>query len=250
MTVLYPKSTFKLAQTFRLGCFGPTGSGKTTLLADLCNYPEQFILTVGDTLQVLYCYNSVKPDIERETFFHRGLPDIGEILSLKRDCDHLVVVWDDLLEEFRQLDRERLGHYHSFLIDLSRKANISLILVSQTLFYPQCHFVRLFIRAMTTGVLFQFNADRHSLSRFVRQVYPDQRAYFYESYSDATDQSQGLIGGYLVCPISQSSPIHPTDLRLRNFLSVPEDPDLVTSVYRSEEDKENNRGNKIYENRL
>lgn len=230
-----PRSKFLLKPVFRIAVFGPPGSGKTTLLTDFINNIEAYF--VADSVKILYCFSSLKPDFERQVYFHRGVPSVSDIISLSRDSENLVVVFDDLLSLFSDLSSEDKTGYSSFITDYSRKLGISCFFVSQEIYHTKADFLRQFIKASTHAVLFRISTDRLSIQRFATQIYAHNRSHFLSSYQSATEDS---LGGYLVVPLNQTVTDHPTDTHLRNFLAAPRKLISPSTVFRK-------RGNYIYE---
>ena len=229
------RSKFSLKPVFRIAIFGPPGSGKTTLLTDFVNDIEAFF--DANQVKVLYCYNSIRPDFERQVYFHRGVPLVSDIISLSRDTENLVVIFDDLLTSFGDLSSEEKSSYSHFITDYSRKLGISSVFVSQEIYHTKADFQRQFIKASTLVVLFGISTDRLSIQRFATQIYAHNRPHFLSSYQSATE---GNLGGYLAVPLNQTVSNHPTDTHLCNFLAAPKRTVRPSTVFRE-------RGKYIYE---
>ena len=205
-------------------------------MTDFVNDIEWFF-DANSSIKVLYCYGSLKPEFERQVYFHRGVPSVTDIILLSRDTENLVVVFDDLLTLFSDLSTEDKTSYSSFITDYSRKLNISCIFVSQEIYHPRAEFLRQFVKASTHAVLFRISTDRLSIQRFATQIYAHNRSHFLSSYRSATE---GSLGGYLVVPLNQTVADKPSDTHLRNFLAAPKKPISPSTVFRR-------RGNYIYE---
>lgn len=66
------------------------------------------------------------------------------------------------------------------------------------------------------------------MRRLLSQVFDGKVEYFWDSYK----HSLGIrYGGYVVMPVSKSNPSESLNMNLRNFLSVPKNPRLITAVY-------------------
>ena len=194
------------------------------LLCNLDQYAEEAL-----TPRVLYCFNSHPPDsLPANARTHCGVPPLSEVVALARaEPSALYVVLDDLVPEMCGLDSKTSSQFCSFTIDVSRKENVSLFVISQNIYVPGI-FLKQFIRAATALVLFSYSQDHISLSRLLSQIFGGRKDYFYESFKHAMDLG---FGKYIYVPLMRTYPEQNLVKNIRNFWSVPKDSGLSNAVF-------------------
>ena len=174
---------------------------------------------VGRTMEILYTYNSVPPEVDRTIHMHQGLPSIPQIVDFakKYKSKGTILVLDDMNETLAALPSKQQLAYSSVITDISRKINCSIIWISQILFNSKLELLRIYKTCSTAFILFHFPGDLRSVSRLAGQICPTDTKNFMKAYQDAISYPRG----YLYCQLRAPGQNVNAGLHLRNYIAPP-----------------------------
>jgi hypothetical protein len=165
-----------------LGVFGCTQAGKSTFIYKLLD--QSAVQFSAPPKWVLYCYGVLPANsqdlintIEGLTL-HEGLPSEELIDELTVNKEHGIVVLDDLISSVVKSSKGE-----SLFIMGSHHKNITVILVSQNIFY-QGQAARTISLNMHYLVLFRNLRDKRQIRCLAQQIYPGQSNEFMSVYND------------------------------------------------------------------
>lgn len=167
---------------------GPSGSGKTTWVRNLLRL-KNHLFTVPPSKTFLFyhmpqlIYTEMKAEgLLDEMFNVRDVfPTLETLQSLVhplKDKGGCAVIFDDLVTTLTP-DFERI------FLNLSHHENVSVILMSQNMFYNDKIFRNLSLNSHYF-VLMKNGRDQQQVSILARQICPNNPKYILESYSDST----------------------------------------------------------------
>ena len=173
----------------------------------------------GQQMEILYTYNTVSPELDCTAHLHQGLPNVSDIVEFakKHKNNGTVLVLDDMNESLASLTSKQQLTYSSFITDISRKINCSIIWISQTLYHTKLELLRIYKTCSTGFILFNFPGDLRSVSRLAGQVCPTNTKGFMKAYQDAVSMPRG----YLYCQLRTPGQNVNAGLQLRNYISPP-----------------------------
>lgn len=114
--------------------------------------------------------------------FHEGLPDKQKIEEFTLDCNHSLIILDDLISKIVQSE-ELL---HLFAVTSHHKM-ASVVLLSQSL-YPPGKYAKSISLNCANFVLFRNPRDMRQIMTFASQILPGMTKYFMESYLKSTSE--------------------------------------------------------------
>ena len=195
--------------------------GKTYLIQALLSNLEVFMRDedVERSMEILYTYNSVPPEVDRTIHMHQGLPSVPQIVDFakKNKSKGTILVLDDMNETLAALPSKQQLAYSSFITDVSRKINCSIIWISQTLYNSKLELLRVYKTCSTAFILFHFPGDLRSVSRLAGQICPTDTKNFMKAYQDAISYPRG----YLYCQLRAPGNNENAGLQLRNYIAPP-----------------------------
>ena len=166
--------------------FGSSGSGKTFLTAEILKHRNYCFDKPVQRIHVFYaCYQRLYQELERQIpniSFFNCLPDDSHIQELSDPNSHDLIVLDDWAQESAKND----VILSLFVRDCHHK-NISLIMLTQQLFYPGIS--RRTQSLNTTCNIFMKNrAGADQVSIFARQRFPNRSKEFMATYDKVTSK--------------------------------------------------------------
>jgi len=168
---------------------GPSRSGKLSFTLGLAQHLDSLCPEPNFSGGIIWCY-SKKSSVPRQKLaaihtnvsFHEGVPqNFGDRLG--RPC---LIILDNLLNEV----------YSKDVCDLFTKGshhrNISVILITQNLFYQGCFCRDISLNAKYSEALKNVR-DKSQFQYLARQVHPEDSDSLYKSYLEATERSHGYL---------------------------------------------------------
>ena len=199
---------------------GSSGAGKTRLLID---YIENHQSLVKEKVIFLFCYNlnkpeNINPHFDTTVIYHKGLPSIRDIDSLKEQYinQRLEIIIDDCLTLLSNADAEIVHDYTLLISEISRRS-CRLFFLAQTVFGKSTLF-DLLRRNSSYTVYMSFLNDMSSINLLsTRQL---GKSNFKDIYISKVNKP----GSYLV--VDNNIHVKGDDISLklrkvRNFLWLP-----------------------------
>lgn len=165
----------------RIVIFGASGTGKTQLTAQILKHHDWcFSSPVKDVYYFYAHYQRVYQDLEREldniTFFN-CLPTEDILETISDPCTHSVIVVDDFGKEAAKSDL-----VESLFVRGCHHMNITLILLTQQLFYPGTQ--RRTQSVNTTHYILMRNpAGADQVAILAKQRFPGKSKEFMSTYN-------------------------------------------------------------------
>nr|DAC81316.1 TPA_asm: FtsK [Larimichthys croaker adintovirus] len=205
----------RLAAPFSCMIVGPSGCGKTYFVKSVIENCEHVINGVPDN--IVWIYTSFQPmyaelqKMNKKIKFVEGLPDSFDDTELfPPDQNHLIIL-DDVI--FQASDHPEVV---KIFTQYRHHRNMSVFMLTQNVFHRGKH-----SRTMSLNsnylVLFKNPRDKLQMNILAHQIFPSQKAFFLESFEDATKDPRG----YLLVDLTPSCP---EPYRLRTGILPPQWP--------------------------
>ena len=169
---------------------GPTKSGKTTFVRKLLE-KNRFSEKIHS---VLYCYGVDQPDVFKEfeilnleVRFHQGIPTM-DTLKKFQDGNFRVVVLDDLMQQVLKKGQE----VQDMFTQLCHHCNMTAIFITQNVLGQGKHARNIALNVHYL-VLFAQRRDASQIRYLGKQAFPQDSAYFWQSYEHATSKPFGHL---------------------------------------------------------
>ena len=165
-----------------LGIFGCTQAGKSSFVRKLL-YEASDLFTIKPEW-ILYCYGVEPANMEELStsiaglVMNEGLPSEELIAEKTMSREHGIIVLDDLMGAVMKSSKAE-----SLFIMGSHHKNLTVILVSQNLFY-QGKAARTISLNMHYMVLYRNLRDKRQIKSLAQQIFPGQVNNFMEVYND------------------------------------------------------------------
>ena len=167
----------KIVCPSRLVVAGPTMSGKSTFALNLIKYRKEIYSCVFDRIvyalpeSSIHLHQSFISKL-KEACSHieifEGVPNVEEIYLTTDKSTHKLLVLDDLmLKVFSSTKMLEL------ITNYSHHCNISVVIISQSLFLPAKHRLTL-IRNCSEKVIFHNKVDQNQLQILSRHIFPSK----------------------------------------------------------------------------
>ena len=163
---------------------GASQTGKTHFIIKVIKNADQ--LFTNPPVKIVYCYNIYQKSfdqINKYVEFHRGLPNINEIASVKGE--HVVVIIDDLMQE--------IGSKMANLFTVeTHHLNITCFFVLQNMFYQNKY-----LRTMTLNahflVLKRQSRDCTQISILARPIFGSKAKEFLRIYDEIMEKPYSYL---------------------------------------------------------
>ncbi len=191
----------KLQTPCRVLCSGISGCGKTQFVFSLLQKKKSLFST--DFKKILYFYSEYQETFSKmknkitNIHFIKGLPDKPPINDTKKENGHILIVFDDLMNESSHntvlLDLFTRGSHHNF---------ISCILMSQNLFFQGKHFRTISLNAEYI-IAWKNPRDMSQIHNLSRQIFPDNSTGIRDVYTQVTENNPH---SYIFIDLKQNTP--------------------------------------------
>lgn len=190
----------RLRTPFSCQIVGPSGSGKTYFVKSVlesCNHvidnmPSN-IVWIFTSYQPMYTELQQK---NKKIKFVEGLPDsFDDEILFPPDQDHLIIL-DDVI--FQASDHPEVV---KIFTQYRHHKKMSVIMLTQNVFHRGKHSRTISLNSNYL-VLFKNPRDRLQMSILAQQIFPGRKAFFLESFEDATKDPHG----YLILDLTPSCP--------------------------------------------
>jgi hypothetical protein len=160
---------------------GPTGSGKTVFTFKLIREAHNQITPTPQ--KVVYCYGEYQTIFNDYSYinFHEGLPNVEDFDGKQRT----LLIIDDLMKE------AGVG-VEKIFTKISHHRNVSVIFLTQNLFFQSKHFRTMSINAQYM-IAFKNPRDAMQIATLGRQMYPNNSKFLVEAFKDATAKQHGYL---------------------------------------------------------
>lgn len=175
---------------------GPSQSGKSFFTKRLIENAGAMFTKTPE--KILYAYSEYQKMFDdmlhiSNLSFHEGLPDREALEKLSENCEHSLVILDDLMSKVVNSEDQ----LHLFTVTSHHKG-ISCIYMTQNM-YMQGKYAKTIALNSANFVLLRNPRDMRQLITFASQILPGQTRYFTESYLKATKDQRY---SYLLVDIS------------------------------------------------
>lgn len=179
---------------------GPSGCGKTYFVKCVLDQRHRVLKSVPDN--IVWIYTSYQPmydemlRVNKNIKFIEGLPDSFEDETLfPPQQSHLVILDDVLFQASDHPDTVKI------FTQYRHHKNMSVMMLTQNLF-QRGKFSRTISLNSTYMILFKNPRDKLQMNVLAQQMFPSKKAYFMESFEDATSDPHG----YLLVDLTPSCP--------------------------------------------
>ncbi len=218
---LFVTSEFaKIVCPSRLVIAGPTMSGKSTFALNLIKHRN--IVYSHPFSRILYAFPEGSLHLHQEFLKElresspsieivEGIPDMEEFHLAADKSSHKLLILDDLM-----LKAFVSAHLLELITRTSHHSNISVVLITQSMFLPAKHRLTL-IRNCSEKVIFHDKIDQMQLSIISRQIFPSKPSFLRECFDFIYKHTQKSDLKYVLLDASPLSDV-PYNAIARTFI--------------------------------